>query len=375
MAIWNRPIALAGVVKNNSWGKGEESIISSFKHSGKHNRYAEYWLGAHPSGAANIIGTEQNLLQLINQYPNKVLGRDIAKKYNQNFPFLFKVLSVAQALSIQTHPNAELAVELHKKNPTHYPDPFPKPEVGIAINTVKLLYGFRPLTEIKDFISNTLELSEMLQHSESIKELYSQLMQTDEKIIHQQSKKLYTRLRKENKTDEISEQILKLENLYPEGDVGIFNFYFLNLVTLRPEEAIFIAPNIPHAYLSGDLIECMAPSDNVVRAGLTPKYMDVNTLLEMVEDQESLPNIINANSRGEYLLPISKYFRLSTLKTGQEVQSQNVVELIFCLSEGSINFDGEEFNFAIGDAMLISAMISEKMIKVSSGVFYHTLAE
>ena len=36
-------------------------------------------------------------------------------------------------------------------------------------------------------------------------------------------------------------------------------------------QAIYLAANVPHAYVSGQLIECMATSDNVVRAGLTPK--------------------------------------------------------------------------------------------------------
>ena len=41
-------------------------------------------------------------------------------------------------------------------------------------------------------------------------------------------------------------------------------------------------PNEPHAYLSGDCVECMANSDNVVRAGLTPKFKDVKTLCAML---------------------------------------------------------------------------------------------
>jgi mannose-6-phosphate isomerase len=45
---------------------------------------------------------------------------------------------------------------------------------------------------------------------------------------------------------------------------------------------MFLGPNLPHAYLSGDCIECMACSDNVVRAGLTPKLIDVPTLCEML---------------------------------------------------------------------------------------------
>jgi mannose-6-phosphate isomerase len=46
----------------------------------------------------------------------------------------------------------------------------------------------------------------------------------------------------------------------------------LNYVLLKPGEALFLGPDEPHAYLSGDCMECMACSDNVVRAGLTPKF-------------------------------------------------------------------------------------------------------
>ena len=55
--------------------------------------------------------------------------------------------------------------------------------------------------------------------------------------------------------------LLKLDSL---GDVGCFCIYYLNVVTLKPGEAIFLAANVPHAYIKGDCVECMACSDNVV---------------------------------------------------------------------------------------------------------------
>lgn len=78
------------------------------------------------------------------------------------------------------------------------------------------------------------------------------------------------------------ELLLRLNSQFP-GDVGCFGIYFLNHIVLKPGEAMFLGPNLPHAYLSGDCIECMACSDNVVRAGLTPKFKDVDTLCEMLD--------------------------------------------------------------------------------------------
>ena len=50
------------------------------------------------------------------------------------------------------------------------------------------------------------------------------------------------------------------------GDGGIFCLYLLNIVQLQPGEAMFLGPNVPHAYIAGNCVECMACSDNVVRA-------------------------------------------------------------------------------------------------------------
>lgn len=91
----------------------------------------------------------------------------------------------------------------------------------------------------------------------------------------------------------------RLHSQFP-YDNGILMVYFLNYLKLKPSEAIFLGANEPHAYLFGgkmlithfffqifnvnvlDCVECMACSDNVVRAGLTPKFIDVDTLCSML---------------------------------------------------------------------------------------------
>lgn len=67
------------------------------------------------------------------------------------------------------------------------------------------------------------------------------------------------------------------------ADVGCWSVYFLNFVTLQENQSLFLGPNVPHAYISGDCLECMACSDNVVRAGLTPKFKDIDTLCSMLD--------------------------------------------------------------------------------------------
>jgi mannose-6-phosphate isomerase class I len=67
--------------------------------------------------------------------------------------------------------------------------------------------------------------------------------------------------------------------------------FFLNYLLIAPGESFFMAANEPHAYVAGEIIECMACSDNVVRAGLTPKFKDVETLVQMLTYTTGGPSI------------------------------------------------------------------------------------
>jgi mannose-6-phosphate isomerase len=67
----------------------------------------------------------------------------------------------------------------------------------------------------------------------------------------------------------------------------------LNHISLNDDEmGLFIGPNEPHAYIKGDILECMACSDNVVRAGLTNKLMDTKTLCSMLTYNAGQPSTL-----------------------------------------------------------------------------------
>jgi len=84
---------------------------------------------------------------------------------------------------------------------------------------------------------------------------------------------------------------MRLHEQYP-GDVGVFCAYLLNYKKLVPGEALFLGANEPHAYISGDCAEVMATSDNVVRAGLTPKWKDVDTLCSCLTYLDGPPHVV-----------------------------------------------------------------------------------
>jgi len=108
----------------------------------------------------------------------------------------------------------------------------------------------------------------------------------------------------------VDELAVRLNEQYP-GDVGVFCVYLLNYVALEPGQALFLGANEPHAYLSGECVECMAASDNVVRAGLTPKFRDVETLTAMLTYTDGPPCILAAQELApcvlRYVPPIDEF--------------------------------------------------------------------
>ena len=85
----------------------------------------------------------------------------------------------------------------------------------------------------------------------------------------------------DNTSEELSELVQRCNSQFPQ-DIGLFVLFFLNFVKLQPGQAMYLKADDIHAYISGDIIECMASSDNVIRAGFTPKFQDVNTLTDIL---------------------------------------------------------------------------------------------
>lgn len=109
----------------------------------------------------------------------------------------------------------------------------------------------------------------------ALKDAFTSLMMCPESVYGKASRSLQRRLKSSssNSRSEKDDLFIRIFKEYP-GDVGTLAVFFLNYVKLQPGEAIYLSANEPHAYLAGDLIEAMANSDNVIRAGLTPKLRD-----------------------------------------------------------------------------------------------------
>jgi mannose-6-phosphate isomerase len=273
-------------------------------------------MGTHPSNPSRDVQTQRTLLDLV-QDNQALMGTEINEKFGQKLPFLFKVLSIGKALSIQAHPNKKLAEQLHARDSKNYPDDNHKPEMTIAITPFDGLCGFRPLAEISHFFSTVQALKKLVGEKEAeefqlavkgketsekkedeeankkaLQKVFGSLMNSKTEDVEKASKELIAEAEKEgaefaggggpsNDGQELADLVVRLDKQFP-GDIGLFVLFFLNYVKLEVGEAMFLKADDIHAYLSGDIIECMAASDNVVRAGFTPKFKDVDTLISML---------------------------------------------------------------------------------------------
>ena len=257
--------------------------------------YAELWMGTHVACPSQLT-TGGSLEELIAAAPDVHLGPEVAAEFDGKLPFLFKVLSVNKALSIQAHPDKALAAKLHARAPDIYRDPNHKPEMAIALTDVEVLCGFRVHAEIRQFMTSVAALRALVGDDalvsryadgddDALKPLFSAAMKAEPVRVADTVASLMGSLDELEASGALDPSLRALldrvAGQYP-GDIGLFCVLFLNYIQLAPGQAVFLGPNQPHAYLSGDIVECMAASDNVVRAGCTPKLRDVDTLTEML---------------------------------------------------------------------------------------------
>ena len=77
-------------------------------------------MGTHSSLPSKDLVTQRTLLDLV-QDNQALMSTELTRKYHGRLPYLFKVLSIRKALSIQAHPDKGLAERLHARDRAHYP--------------------------------------------------------------------------------------------------------------------------------------------------------------------------------------------------------------------------------------------------------------
>lgn len=211
------------------------------------------------------------------------------------------------------------------------------------------------------------------QGAEGLKSCYSKLMNLDEASI----RKCIDKLGEKFKTDDskLAQVFRQIQEDFP-YDVGSLSLFFLNLVELKAGDSIFLAAKVPHAYLAGDCIECMSCSDNVVRAGLTPKFKDVENLLSMliydgatVEEKLFKPTLLDDNHKFTWLFkPPVEDFAVVKIEVPSGVGAYEVVNSkfgsIILVIAGEAEMSGEgmkTLNLSRGKTIFLPSKVGSKL--------------
>ena len=389
---------LKNPVQEYTWGSKTaiQALLGEKRSKGK--PMAELWMGAHPKAPSEVFirGRWRPLDQVIDMDPEGILGRRVAEKFFRRLPFLFKVLAAEKPLSIQVHPNVAQAREgFTRENDHHIPLDAPnrnykdenhKPEILCALTPFECLKGFRNVDEIIHFLeklpssllSDELGLLKEKPDTVGLKEFFSKIMMLDRERQNHLVSETARFSREYAEKDQVFYWIANLNREYP-GDIGVLAPAILNLLTLNPGEAIYVSAGMPHTYLHGVGVELMANSDNVLRGGLTPKYIDVPELLQITdfkaETAHKTMSVIDDTGLKLYRTPAEE-FLLSAIaldRRGEFNSPQGCsVEILICV-EGQATIEdlgaGHRLPLSRGSSVVIPAAVPQYRIEGRATIY------
>lgn len=377
--IPNHMYILTGKNQHYAWG-GTRFIPTLLAISDPADKpYAEYWLGTHPGGPSNVNLGENavtTLPDLIRSEPGRYLGNEVQQTFGE-LPYLLKILDVKGMLSIQVHPTREearkgfdhenaMGIPLDAPN-RNYKDANHKPEVMVALSDFWLLHGFNP--RLDEILTDSQVLHPLLPvlRTEGLSGLYQHVMLMPQEQVDLMLRPLAERIVPQYENGELSRSspdfwaARVMSDCKPDFtglDRGIFSIYFFNVLHLQPGQAIFQGAGIPHAYLEGQNVELMSNSDNVLRAGLTPKHVDIPELMKHTRFEYVHPQIMDGIGKGNlrnYPCPVPDFgIDMLSLRQGQEYSHESKGPEIWLQTSGRLQWRGtHELNTRSGGAVFL----------------------
>ena len=367
-------------IKNYAWGSRTALNTLFGVPNPDEQPQAEMWMGAHPAGCSEIeTGSDSvSLLEAIAQSPGTVLGARTVEKFGQ-LPFLLKILAAETALSIQVHPDKRLAEEGYAQQGNRagedYNDANHKPELVYAITPFMAMNGFRPFQEIVNHFLrlNAPELMPALAEfrgnltGEGFKHFFVSLMQ----LTQHEKEIVLTQLQAcldSGGFTHLQSFMTRLMRDYP-GDIGILAPLFLHCITLAPGEAMFLRAGTLHAYVHGTAVEVMACSDNVLRAGLTPKKINLPELVKCTvfrETQEQELRLLpdDTGTEQHYSVPVEDFCFSVIGNCQQKRVDVDSAQILLVLSGITTLRDtnGDEITLFAGQSVFIPALTASYSI-------------
>jgi mannose-6-phosphate isomerase len=368
---------------------------------------AEVWMGAHPKAPSKVWYEQrwQPLDQLIAQYPIEMLGPEVAKQFNNQLPYLFKLLAAGEPLSIQAHPDKRQAREGYRLENAkgialdsplrNYKDNHHKPECMCALTTFWGLCGFRSLADMMALIGPVwpakfnylLKSIEKYFNSGGLKQLFESLMRLGQpqrgQLVTSIVDRALIQRDKDPACDPAYDWIVRLNRKYP-GDTGVLSPLLLNVLKMEPGQAVYLPARQLHAYLEGFGIELMANSDNVLRGGLTPKHIDVAELIKILDFEPRIPKLLQPPDKmaTEYAYDIpAEEFRLSAIQPAAQKPytyqvSAGRPEIIICIDgQATIRSakTGGDTTIQQGQSVFVPAAIDGYTIKGQARLYKATV--
>ncbi|MFM4934087.1 mannose-6-phosphate isomerase, class I [Aeromonas veronii] len=350
-------------IQGYDWGS-HDSLTTLFGIPNPQDKpQAELWMGAHPNGCSEVTlaGSVQKLSSVIDRAPASALGEATLARFG-SLPFLFKVLCAEKALSIQVHPSKAQAeagfakeeaagIDIKASN-RNYKDPNHKPELVFALTPYQAMNGFRAIPAILALFErvNLAAITDLTaalaasQNEAGLQHFFHQLLVLEGARKEEALAGLLT-YAAAHQDEETFALITSLAAQYP-GDVGLFSPLLLNVVTLEPGQAMFLDACTPHAYVRGTGLEIMANSDNVLRAGLTPKYIDVAELLDCTRclpkpDDQILLSPRCDGAVQHFDVPVLD-FTFSVYPAGEHQLTTTSAEILFAIDDTVTLKQGEQ---------------------------------
>jgi len=367
-----RPIRLIPAVKNYDWGKkGASSLIGRLMGISDAARpLAEVWLGSHRSGPAKfeIRGRQIEWDELMRLGAKEVLGESLLSTSGPQLPFLLKVISVGRPLSIQAHPDKSAAADLHAQRPELYPDSNHKPEIAVALTQAKILMGVRPQSELEALRGASEGFAEFLPSASppSALSLFDAICKSAVERRAKAAEAMREEIAALGFRNENERVFLHLLSIFGPSDPGVLLSLLLNVCELAPGQALHVKPGTLHAYLSGDMLECMANSDNVARAGLTTKPLDFEALRSFADFDAHAPELVVPQESGGAVMKRvydagEKEFQLVEWSGEGEIEVPPGRPSVGICLGGEIEFAGKN-TAAAGACFLVPAQAGERKV-------------
>ncbi|MEX5298050.1 mannose-6-phosphate isomerase, class I [Kocuria sp. CPCC 205292] len=282
-------------VQHYAWGSREVLARLQGRPVPSDEPEAELWVGGHPAAPSTVV-------------------RDGRDEPLEGLPFLLKILAIDAPLSLQVHPSPEQAAAGFEREQRagiplddprrNYKDRSAKPETVVALTGVELLTGVRSAEQLRA-TAERLGLDWLREVAGGGRPVLPSVLTMDEDAAAAAVRATVAAARAADPEDPVAAVVRYVQDRHPD-DRGLLVAVCMNHVRLAPGQSLHTPAGQLHAYLSGTAIEVMSSSDNVLRAGLTGKHVDVAELLAVLADEQAEPEVVEpaADEHGRRVYPL-----------------------------------------------------------------------